>query len=94
MEIKHRENAHKGSFYVEEKGSLIAEMTYSFAGSDKMIIDHTVVSDELRGQGVGNLLVDAAVSYSRDNSIKIIPLCPFSKSVFEKTPAYKDVLLK
>lgn len=92
MEIKHRENTHKGSFYIEENGTLIAEMAYSFAGSDKMIIDHTMVSDVLRGQGVGNLLVDAAVSYSRDNSIKIVPLCPFARSVFDKTLAYSDVL--
>jgi predicted GNAT family acetyltransferase len=94
MEIKHHENAHKGSFYIEEQGALIAEMTYSFAGADKMILDHTSVSDALRGQGVGNLLVDAAVSYSRDNNIKIIPLCPFARSVFIKTPAYQDVIFK
>ncbi|SKB41888.1 GNAT family N-acetyltransferase [Daejeonella lutea] len=94
MEINHLENAHKGSFYVEENGALIAEMTYSLAGPGKMIIDHTSVSDQLRGQGVGNLLLDAAVSYSRDKSFKIIPLCPFARSVFNKMPAYDDVLLK
>jgi predicted GNAT family acetyltransferase len=94
MEINHFENAHKGSFYVEVNGALLAEMTYSMAGPNKMIIDHTAVSDELRGQGIGNLLVDAAVSYSRDNNIKIIPLCSFARSVFNKTPSYTDVLLR
>ena len=94
MEIKHRENGHKGSFYVESNGILLAEMTYSFAGSNKMIIDHTEVSDQLRGKGVGNMMVDAAVAYSRDNQIKIIPLCHFAKSVFDKTKYYGDVLLK
>ncbi len=94
MEINHFENAHKGSFYIEQNGALVAEMTYSFAGPNKMILDHTVVSDELQGHGVGNLLVDAAVSYSRDNNIKIVPLCPFARSVFMRTPAYEDVLLK
>lgn len=94
MEIKHRENTHKGSFYVEERDLLLAEMTYSFAGSDKMILDHTVVADSLKGNGLGNRLVEAAVSYSRDKNIKIIPLCPFAKSVFERNPTYQDVLLK
>ncbi|MES3016527.1 MAG: GNAT family N-acetyltransferase [Bacteroidota bacterium] len=93
MEINHLEHSHKGSFYVEENGALIAEMTYSMAGPGKMILDHTSVSDQLRGHGVGNLLVDAAVSYSRDNNLKIIPLCPFARSVFNRTPAYADVLL-
>ncbi len=94
MEIKHSEHTHKGSFYIEKNGALLAEMTYSLAGPGKMIVDHTAVSDELRGQGVGNLLVDAVVSYSRDNNIKIIPLCPFARSVFNRTPSYEDVLLK
>jgi len=94
MEIKHRENTHKGSFYVEENNILLAEITYSFAGSDKLILDHTIVGEPLKGKGVGNMLVEAAVSYSRDKFIKIIPLCPFAKTVFEKNPAYQDVLLK
>lgn len=94
MDIKHRENRHKGSFYAEENGKLIAEMTYSFAGADKMIIDHTIVCDIARGHGVGNMLVDAAVAYLRDNNIKVIPLCTFAKSVFDKTTAYSDVLIR
>lgn len=94
MEIKHRENTHKGSFYIEENDVLLAEITYSFAGSDKLILDHTTVGKELKGMGIGNMLVEAAVSYSRDKSIKIIPLCPFAKTVFEKNPSYNDVLLK
>lgn len=59
-----------------------------------MILDHTLVADVLRGKGVGNMLVEAAVSYSRDKNIKIIPLCPFARSVFERTSVYNDVLLK
>ncbi|MEJ7692476.1 GNAT family N-acetyltransferase [Daejeonella sp.] len=94
MEINHRENAHKGSFYIEENGALIAEMTYNIAGPGKMILEHTNVSDQSRGHGVGNLLADAAVSYSRDNNLKIIPLCSFERAIFNRTPAYDDVLLK
>ncbi|MXV15511.1 GNAT family N-acetyltransferase [Hufsiella ginkgonis] len=94
MEIKHQENSQKGSFYVETDGTLLAEMTYSFAGIDKIVIDHTFVSDILRGQGVGNLLVDAAVSYARDNSFKIFPICPFARSVFGKVAAYNDVYIR
>lgn len=94
MEIKHRENAHKGSFYFEENNTLLAEMVYSFAGPDKIIIDHTEVSDPLRGHGLGNDLVDACVAYARDKSIRIVPLCSFARSVFDKTPAYQDVLMR
>jgi predicted GNAT family acetyltransferase len=37
-------------------------------------------------------LVSAAVDYVRKNNIKIIPLCPFAKSVFDKVKEFQDVL--
>ena len=92
LEIKHRENGAKGEFYVGEDGHHLAEMTYSWAGEDKFIIDHTHVEDELRGQNVGALLVHRAVDYARDKGVKILPLCPFAKSVFNKDASIRDVL--
>ena len=72
----------------------LATMTYSIAGATRVIIDHTEVSDELRGAGAGGRLVEAAVQWARQEKKMIFPLCPFARSVFEKTPAYKDVLLR
>lgn len=91
MEIQHEQKESKGAFFVEENGKRLAEMTYSKAGTDLIIIDHTEVSDELRGKSVGAKLVQAAVEYARANKIKILPLCPFAKSVFDKKPEYADV---
>ena len=67
-------------------------MTFSRAGDSILIIDHTEVSDVLRGKNVGKQLVAAAVDYARKNNIKILPLCPFAKSVFERVKEYSDVL--
>ena len=33
-----------------------------------------------------------AVEFARQNNIKIMPLCPFAKSVFDKVAEYQDVL--
>jgi predicted GNAT family acetyltransferase len=92
MEIQFEESASKGSFYHEEQGIRLAEMTFSKAGENLLIIDHTEVSDKLKGKGAGKQLVTAAVDYARSKQIKILPLCPFAKSLFEKTPAFNDVL--
>ena len=54
------------------------------ASEQLMIIDHTEVSDGLRGKNVGYQLVHAAVDYARTHDIKILPLCPFAKAVFDK----------
>ncbi|CAM3063076.1 GNAT family N-acetyltransferase [Acinetobacter celticus] len=93
MIVQQRDNEHKGEFFVEQEGERLAEMTYSWAGTDKFIIDHTDVSDTLRGQGVGRYLLDAAVQFARDRQVKIIPLCPFAKSVFQKDANIQDVLV-
>ena len=92
MDILQKDNGQKGSFYLEQDNKLLAEMTYVWAGADRMIIDHTDVDESLKGQGVGKQLVSKAVAFARERQIKIIPLCPFAKSVFDKTKEFGDVL--
>ena len=93
MEIKHSDNGTKGAFYVEIEGVRKAEMTFSHAGTKKIIIDHTEVDASLKGQGVGYKLVEAAVEYFRENNLKVIPLCPFAAAVFKKKgDSFADVL--
>ncbi len=92
MNIDHIEHGSKGAFIIKENNQRLAEMTYSKAGDRLIIIDHTEVSDALRGKGAGNQLVSAAVNYAREKNIKILPLCPFAKAIFDKTPEFSDVL--
>ncbi len=92
MTIQQTDNGKKGAFYIEENGERLAEMTYVWAGSGMFIIDHTEVSDKLAGKGAGKQLVAKAVDFAREQKVKIKPLCPFAKSVFDKTPDYHDVL--
>lgn len=90
--IAHIELDHKGYFKAEEDGKEAGRITYTRANNDRMIMDHTEVSDAFRGRNVGKLIVQAAVEYARKSKIKIVPLCPFVKSVFDKTPEYQDLL--
>lgn len=93
MLIQQLHEGNKGSFYIEENEKIQAEMTYSMTGTQLMIIDHTEASEELKGRNIGLQLVTTAVEYARTNQIKIIPLCTFAKSVFDKKGAeFADVL--
>ena len=92
MEILQKEDGSKGMFYIEQEGKLVAEMTYVWAGKDKIIIDHTAVDDILRGKSAGKQMVTKAVEFARTKGIKILPLCPFAKSVFDKVKEFNDVL--
>jgi len=82
----------KGMFYVSNDDRILAEMVYTMPLTDKMIIEHTEVDEELKGQNVGYQLVKTAVEYARQHSLKIIPLCPFANSVFKRKPEFADVL--
>ncbi|WP_395049956.1 GNAT family N-acetyltransferase [Flavobacterium sp.] len=85
-------NGTKGYFYVSVNGKQEGKMTFVFAGNDTIIIDHTEVNPGNNGKGYGKKMVTKAVEYAREKNIKIIPLCPFAKSVFDKITEFSDVL--
>ncbi len=88
--ILHVPSGQRGAFVLERAGRRLAELTYTVAGS-RVILDHTQVDDALRGSGAGAKLVAAAVQWARAEHRKLMPLCPFARSVFDKTPGYADV---
>ncbi|EID74706.1 GNAT family N-acetyltransferase [Imtechella halotolerans] len=84
----------KGYFLAQEDTNEAGRMTYTWAGTGKFIIDHTEVNSDFSGRGVGKKMVMQAVLYARENDLKILPLCPFAKSVFDKDTTIHDVLFK
>lgn len=90
IEIKHGKT--RGVAFVQSDKKRIAEMTYSIASDNLIIIDHTQVEESLKGQGIGKKLLLKIVEKARNENIKIMPLCPFAKSVFDKDKSLQDVL--
>ncbi|MCO0861176.1 GNAT family N-acetyltransferase [Staphylococcus pasteuri] len=81
-------------FYVgEDENDPKAVITFKTAENNEIDIDHTGVSDELGGQGLGKKLVYQVVDYARKNNLKIIASCPFAKDVLEKDDSVQDVYL-
>ena len=93
MLIEHKEADGKGMFYIKVDGHIQAEMTYTKPAADKLIIDHTEVDPKLSGKGIGLQLLSTLVEFARTENLKVIPLCPFAKSVFDKKKEFRDVLL-
>ncbi len=92
MEIQQKDDGKKGIFFIEQNGENVAKITYEWVGKTSIIIDHTLVDEKLKGQGAGKQLVTKAIEFARKNNLKIIPVCPFVKSVLDKEIAYRDVL--
>jgi len=92
MLIQNKETGDEGTFFIEEGNERLATLYYNWRGEDRIIVEHTEVSEKLKGQGIGKKLVDHAVAFAREKHIKIVPLCPFAQSVFDKYNGYEDVL--
>lgn len=89
MDLKHENN--KFSFL--ENSEEMASLSYVPNG-DVLTVDHTIVSPELEGQGIGKKLVAQVVQYARDEGKTIDAQCPFASAIIEKTPDFQDVLSK
>ena len=92
MKIEQYNTDKNGFFKAMENYDEAGVLTYVWAGPDKIIIDHTEVNSGFEGNGIGKQLVLEAVKYARENKIKILPLCPYAKSVFDKDKDLHDVL--
>jgi len=92
MNVQLEDDGKHGKFFIADNGKELAQMAFTWAGADKFIIDHTEVDDSLRGKGAGKQMLLKAVEYARTHHKKILPLCPFAKSVFGKNENLRDVL--
>lgn len=77
--------------YYKNGDEIAGEITFKPIGSTKVIIDHTFVEKEYRGEGIAEELVLSVVERMRKEGKKIVPLCPFAKKEFERNADYQDV---
>ncbi len=68
-----------------------AELTFSRANPRLVIADHTGAPDSMRGMGAARALVERLVADARAEGFKIVPLCPFVKTQFERHPDWSDL---
>ncbi len=93
IEVKQNNDEKHGNFEAFIDGNHAGLMTYTWAGEERFIIDHTEVEEAYNGKGVGKEMLLAAVDFARKNGKTIIPLCPFAKASFQKHEELQDVLV-
>lgn len=58
----------------------------------EIALTHTRVPFELRGEGIGTMLVKDCLDDIRKQGLKLVPLCSFVASYVKRHPEYKDLL--
>ena len=57
-----------------------------------MRIEYVEVSPELRGTGLGRQLVEKAVAFAKDASLRVVPICSYARAVIDRDPLLSTAL--
>ena len=72
--------------------NLISIVDYSIEPNGSLKITHTEVPKQLEGKGIAASLTKAILNYARDCSLKVRPICPYTKAYIERKPEYKELV--
>ena len=76
----------------DRAGNELGHMRFRREASGVVVIEHTEVDGSLRGQRGGRRFFEAMVEWARRCGLKIRSECPFTTSMFKRTPAAQDIL--
>jgi len=69
-----------------------AELTFTHRGPGLISADHTGAPDSMKGTGAAAALVDFLIADARGSGFRIIPLCPYVRTRYQKNPDWQDVM--
>ena len=85
--ISVRHNTAEHRFEVTVDGSL-AVADYQIDG-EQIVFTHTFVPPELRGQGIAEKLVRAALEWARGERRRVVPECTYVAGFIRKNPEFQ-----
>ena len=86
--VTHNEVAHR--FETSSHGQL-AMCEYRFEG-DRVIFTHTFVPSELRGRGIAEKLVRAALQWAAEKNHRIVAACSYVDVFVQRNPEFRVLL--
>ncbi len=88
VQVTHNAAAHRYEAVVDGHLSICE---YELADG-RMVFTHTVVPGELRGRGIAEKLVRAALADSRATGRKVVPACSYVAKFIERHKEYQDLV--
>jgi predicted GNAT family acetyltransferase len=83
----------------EQENRYVASLDGESAGiaayersGDTIVFTHTIVDDDLEGQGVGSALIRHALDDAREQHLTVVPQCQFVAAFIEDHPEYGDLV--
>ncbi|GAB6011898.1 GNAT family N-acetyltransferase [Viscerimonas tarda] len=79
MEYNVTHNSEKSRFELVIDG-LLCEISYIQVAENVLTITHTEVPPTLEGRGIAAAMTNYMLEYARENSLKIIPVCSYTRA--------------
>lgn len=90
-EIEHTESESGGMFFVERGGARVAEMTYRRTSPTLVVIDHTEVTEVLRGRGFARKLLDGLATWARSSGQRVGATCSYAAGELQRDATLRDL---
>lgn len=74
----------EGTFDLSVDRKRLGHLVYSLPDQATLTIDYVHVDPSLRGQGMGQQLVAAALDWAREESRQVVPLCSYARAVMAR----------
>jgi predicted GNAT family acetyltransferase len=55
------------------------------------VITHVGVHPEFRGRGVAGKIVQVGLEYAKENSLRVVPMCPYAAAYIRRHPEYAEL---
>ena len=89
--MTHTQNATGGRFSITVDGSE-AVADYVLENGNRMICTHTYSPPELRGRGIAEQLVRAALAEARTRNWRVVPACSYVAAFIQRHPEFSDLM--
>lgn len=89
--IQYKLENNGNTFCAYDGDTKIGNISFAKTDAGTIIIDYTGVNNKYQGKNIGTELVKRVVELAREQDKRIIPVCSFARSVFQKHPEFDDV---
>lgn len=87
MEVIHEKENNRFVISINGLESFVEYSVYENA----LDLYHTYTPPELRGKGLAEKVVRAAIEYAKENNLKVIPSCSYVAVFLQRHPEYSEL---
>lgn len=94
LRVEAEETPTTGQLLLKDRaGNELGHMRFRREGANVITIEHTEVDSSLRGERGGQRFFEAMVAWARKRGLQVKSECPFTTSMFRRSPSARDILV-